>query len=861
MHTHLISHQFVILALLGLSRITFVHSVIPNTVIQLSSSSSVEIGSIYASVASFGSHSFIPFGKPPVRDADADADADADSTLKSKPLPIKLAPPNNPFLCETPKPSFGSSQEDIIILVPRGGCAFETKTRNAASLGGQHVIIYDNLASKYEYKISTGEVIWPENKVDYECGNGKAWIPMNELSFWFRGYDSSVNDALLTGSVDDGNLCALYHDSELSSKSSSENSLETQEKFEDKCPSQRCLLTSRFDYDLPGEKLVEACCAWDIYITMGGMNNGETNITATHITMEDGDKLVQMVQEAEANGKQDGSRQIFAIVYERWYPPFNLSGFLLFVLGTFVTWIASWKSADSYRMARRTLETTNISGGGGGDAESLAPRRSPPPLPSSSFEMDLNDHHDLSLDIVNEAEQNLPSDSNNNPNHSAGVTTPLPLPSNEIHTFHVASAPSVTNASNIVRELQQESPRSQLNRRSRVQPGEEVVNLRLRHAVLFLIMASSMLLILFITKWYEAVRCVYILGGCASLVHVMIGPGLRFITDRVSALRLLRKPVLVCIPLYTHAVSVVDIIGSLIGITIGAVWLWLSFTRNNVQSHPYYWIIQDLMGVCVCIAFLGVIRLNSIKVGGCLLLAAFIYDVFFVFVTPFIVGESVMITVATGGGSVKDPYHCEKYPSDFDCDNTPLPMLFALPRINDYRGGMGMLGLGDIILPGLLCAFAARLDAAKSLMKIVGVRQQALRRGITDIYQVLPAQRGICKRLFSGYFHQIMIAYAAGLLLANIAVYLMQHGQPALLYLVPFTLCTIVARAHVNGQLTALWIGPRRLTLSDEVVNAISSRGASGVDLQHFRNYEGMNLDHSTTSCESEDDSIVTNEN
>eukprot|EP00985_Skeletonema_marinoi_P001485 scaffold585_cov161-Skeletonema_marinoi.AAC.2 len=37
-------------------------------------------------------------------------------------------------------------------------------------------------------------------------------------------------------------------------------------------------------------------------------------------------------------------------------------------------------------------------------------------------------------------------------------------------------------------------------------------------------------------------------------------------------------------------------------------------------------------------------------------------------------------------------------------------MLFAIPRVGDYQGGASMLGLGDIVLPGLLLmlSFASR---------------------------------------------------------------------------------------------------------------------------------------------------------
>jgi signal peptide peptidase-like protein 2B len=76
-------------------------------------------------------------------------------------------------------------------------------------------------------------------------------------------------------------------------------------------------------------------------------------------------------------------------------------------------------------------------------------------------------------------------------------------------------------------------------------------------------------------------------------------------------------------------------------------------------------------------------------------------DIFFVFITPlFLDGESVMITVAKGGnsnGSTADDF-CFKYPEDRECTGIDfLPMLLSIPRINDWRGGSALLGLGDII--------------------------------------------------------------------------------------------------------------------------------------------------------------------
>jgi signal peptide peptidase-like protein 2B len=93
-------------------------------------------------------------------------------------------------------------------------------------------------------------------------------------------------------------------------------------------------------------------------------------------------------------------------------------------------------------------------------------------------------------------------------------------------------------------------------------------------------------------------------------------------------------------------------------------------------------------------------KLGNIKIATLLLIAVFTYDIFFVFITPlFLDGESIMITVAKGGGgeTVADDF-CYKYPEDKDCTGIDfLPMLLLVPRFNDYQRGSALLGLGDIV--------------------------------------------------------------------------------------------------------------------------------------------------------------------
>ncbi|KAG5565835.1 hypothetical protein RHGRI_001670 [Rhododendron griersonianum] len=105
-----------------------------------------------------------------------------------------------------------------------------------------------------------------------------------------------------------------------------------------------------------------------------------------------------------------------------------------------------------------------------------------------------------------------------------------------------------------------------------------------------------------------------------------------------------------------------------------------------------------------------------------------------------------------------------------------IPMLLKIPRMFDPWGGYSIIGFGDIILPGLLIAFSLRYDWLSK------------------------------KNLRAGYFLWAMIAYGLGLLITYVALNLMDgHGQPALLYIVPFTLGTFLTLGRKREDLKNLW--------------------------------------------------------
>lgn len=147
---------------------------------------------------------------------------------------------------------------------------------------------------------------------------------------------------------------------------------------------------------------------------------------------------------------------------------------------------------------------------------------------------------------------------------------------------------------------------------------------------------------------------------------------------------------------------------------------------------------------------LGAISLGSFQTGAILLAGLFCYDIFWVF------GTDVMMTVATKvEAPVKFLYTAP--PSD-----TPKPYPFSV------------LGLGDVVIPGLFVRLMSKVD------------------------EVLQPKN-------LSYFNVATAAYAGGLLLCFAANEIYHNGQPALLYLDPSLIGGTLACAAVNDQVIDLW--------------------------------------------------------
>lgn len=127
------------------------------------------------------------------------------------------------------------------------------------------------------------------------------------------------------------------------------------------------------------------------------------------------------------------------------------------------------------------------------------------------------------------------------------------------------------------------------------------------------------------------------------------------------------------------------------------------------------------MGMGLCVAFIAFVRLPSLKVSTLLLTGLLLYDVFWVFFSSYIFSTNVMVKVATRPadnpvGMVARKLNLGAYVKDTPKLNLPGKLVF--PSYHN-TGHFSMLGLGDIVMPGLLLCFVLRYDAYKKSQGIL----------------------------------------------------------------------------------------------------------------------------------------------
>lgn len=193
-------------------------------------------------------------------------------------------------------------------------------------------------------------------------------------------------------------------------------------------------------------------------------------------------------------------------------------------------------------------------------------------------------------------------------------------------------------------------------------------------------------------------------------------------------------------PIVNYKFSTHDIVCLVISSVIG-VWYLL-------KKH---WIANNLFGLAFAVNGVEMLHLNNFVTGVILLSGLFFYDIFWVF------GTNVMVTVA----------------KSFEA---PIKLVFPQDLLEHGFGAsnFAMLGLGDIVIPGIFIALLLRFDDSK-------------------------------KRKTRIYFYSTLVAYFLGLMVTIFVMHVFKHAQPALLYLVPACMGAPLLVALIRGELKVLF--------------------------------------------------------
>jgi len=260
--------------------------------------------------------------------------------------------------------------------------------------------------------------------------------------------------------------------------------------------------------------------------------------------------------------------------------------------------------------------------------------------------------------------------------------------------------------------------------------------------------------------------------------------------------------------------GVLDVNGPVTLLNVAAGVASLSaISYNHFVDKP--WWLTNLQGFAVSYTALQVMSPTTFATGSLILTGLFFYDIWAVFFTP------LMVTVA----------------KNLD---QPIKLLFPRP---DQPGAEGkppvksysMLGLGDIVLPGLMIGLALRFDLHMYYLKKQKIAAKAAKgsekgedvikadyHNVTGLWgsrmwtfglgrSSLP-QSLITAAFPKPYFIASLVGYVIGMIATLLVMSIWQHAQPALLYLVPGVLISIWSTALARGEVKQVWAYTEEVT-------------------------------------------------
>lgn len=173
--------------------------------------------------------------------------------------------------------------------------------------------------------------------------------------------------------------------------------------------------------------------------------------------------------------------------------------------------------------------------------------------------------------------------------------------------------------------------------------------------------------------------------------------------------------------------------------------------------------------------------------------------------------------------------------------DVPIKLVFPGPK----RGSM--LGLGDVVLPGIMMALALRFDLYLHYVRMQTTKSQSTTQSATPDTGVPSPSQIVVKAPYieatgswgerfwtrnvklaqkpdiarggqfsKVYFNATVVGYLVGIIATLVVLNIYNHAQPALLYLVPGVLIAVWGTALVRGEINLMWNYTEDGSLEDE---------------------------------------------
>lgn len=222
---------------------------------------------------------------------------------------------------------------------------------------------------------------------------------------------------------------------------------------------------------------------------------------------------------------------------------------------------------------------------------------------------------------------------------------------------------------------------------------------------------------------------------------------------------------------------------------IVVAYILASMFIPNPESFYVMSVFNNILATGTALLSIGITRVKNFPVACALLIGLFLYDIYFVF------GTDIMMTVATKV-------------------EAPVKILFpaSISVIESRPYPFSVLGLGDIVVPGTMASLARRMDIedlARRAKSINASKEGKIGNFFTKLgYEKSKSSQNLSRIEAEdrvSYLDTTLVGYISGLVMAFAANEWSKHGQPALLYLVPCVITSMLYASFRNKEFNKLW--------------------------------------------------------